>query len=394
MPRRRAQRDAGAYHRPVTVFLIAPQEFKGSLTAAEAAHAIAAGVRDAAPAAEAVLAPMSDGGAGLVDALLAARGGERVTAAAHDPLMRPVAAVWALLRGGTAAVEMAAASGLVLLAAGERDPRVATTYGTGELIRAALERGCGEVIVGVGGSATVDGGAGALRALGARLLDATGEELAPGGAALARLARIDLGGVDRRLASTRLRVASDVTNRLCGPEGAAAVFGPQKGATAADVAALDAALGRFAEVVARDLGIDLLSLAGGGAAGGLAAGLRVLGATVEPGFALVAAAVGLEALAARADLVLTGEGRLDAQTSYGKTAAGVAAMARAHGKRVLAVAGSIAGGDVGAMFDVAVAAAPPGMAIADAMRDAAALVRAAAARVVREAMGQEEHGQV
>ncbi|MDE3097345.1 MAG: glycerate kinase, partial [Chloroflexota bacterium] len=331
----------GAYHRLVTVFLVAPQEFKGSLTAGEAARAIAAGVRDAAPGAETVLAPMSDGGAGLVDALLAARGGERETTAAHDPLMRPVAARWALLPGGTAAVEMAAASGLVLLTDDERDPLVATTYGTGELVRAALDRGCGEIIVGVGGSATVDGGAGALQALGARLLDATGEEVAPGGAALARMARIDLSGVDRRLGSTRLRVASDVTNRLCGPGGAAAVFGPQKGASAADVAALDGALAHFAAVVARELGIDLLSLAGGGAAGGLAAGLRVLGATVEPGFGLVAAAVGLEALVARADIVVTGEGRLDAQTSYGKTASGVAAMARAHGKRVLAVAGSI-----------------------------------------------------
>lgn len=386
-PLRRAQPAAAAYHRLVAVFLVAPQEFKGSLTAAEAARAIAAGVRDALPAAEVVLAPMSDGGAGLVAALLAARGGERVTTAAHDPLMRPVAATWALLPGGTAAVEMAAASGLVLLADDERDPLVATTYGTGELVRAALGRGCGEIIVGVGGSATVDAGAGALQALGARLLDATGAELPPGGAALARLARIDLSGADRRLAATRLRVASDVTNRLCGPEGAAEVFGTQKGASAADVRVLDAALARFAAVVARDVGIDLLSLAGGGAAGGLAAGLRVLGATVEPGFALVAAAVGLEALVARADVVITGEGRLDAQTSYGKTAAGVAAMARAHGRRVAAVAGSIAAGDAQAAFDVAVAAAPPGMPVADAMRDAAPLVRAAAARAVLQVLG-------
>ncbi|MHB8684228.1 MAG: glycerate kinase [Dehalococcoidia bacterium] len=369
------------------VFLIAPQEFKGSLTAVEAARAIAAGVRDAVPGASVVLAPMSDGGAGLVDALLAARGGERITTATHDPLMRPVDAVWALLRGGGAAIEMAAASGLVLLSDDERDPLVATTYGTGELIRAALDRGCGEIIVGVGGSATVDGGAGAVQALGGRLLDGSGAGLPPGGAPLARLERIDLAGVDRRLAGARLRVASDVRNRLCGAEGAAAVFGPQKGASAADIGVLDAALARFAEVVRRQSGIDLLSLEGGGAAGGLAAGLRMLGASVEPGFALVASAVGLDGQVARADIVITGEGRLDAQTSYGKTAAGVAGMARAHGKRAIAVAGSIADGDARAIFDVAVAATPPGMAVADAMRDAAALVRAAAARAVRGVMG-------
>lgn len=368
--------------------VIAPQEFKGSLTAREAAAAMAAGARDADPAADIDLAPMSDGGAGLVDALLSALGGELVETRARDPLLRPVTARWARLTDGTAAIEMAAASGLVLLAAGERNPLVASTAGTGDLIRAALDRGAARIIVGVGGSATVDAGAGAMEALGARLLDAAGAALPPGGAALARLGRIDLRGVDARLRGTPLRVACDVTNPLYGAEGAAAVYGPQKGASPADVAALDAALRRFAEVVRRDTGIDLQSMAGSGAAGGLAAGLVVAcGASIEPGFPIVAAAASLGARIAAADLVLTGEGHLDAQTGYGKTAARVAAMARAHGVRIIAIAGRVdAGLDApGAGFDRAISATPAGMDTATAMRDAASLVRAAAARAVREA---------
>lgn len=373
--------------------VVAPQEFKGSLTAAAAARAIAAGVRAALPDAEIVEAPMSDGGPGLVDAMLAARGGERIETDAHDPLMRPVRAAWAILDGPganagerTAAIEMAAASGLVLLRPDELDPLVATTYGTGDLIRAALDRGCARIIVGVGGSATVDGGAGAMQALGARLLDASGRDLPPGGAALARLHRIDVAGRDPRLMSCRLRVASDVTNPLCGPTGAASVFGPQKGASPDDVLALDAALHHFAEIARRDCGVDLLALSGGGAAGGLAAGLvAVAGATIEPGFAIVADAVGLEAKIAAADVVITGEGRLDAQTAYGKTAGGVATLAHKHGKRVAVVAGSVAPGydpRIGA-FDVAESALQPGMSVEDSMHLGAALVRAAAERVVR-----------
>lgn len=369
----------------MTRVLVAPQEFKGSLTAIEAARAIALGVRDALPDADVVEAPMSDGGPGLVDAMLAAIGGERVEAKVRDPLMRSVRAAWAVLRDGTAVIEMAAASGLVLLSAAERDPLAATTFGTGELIRAALDLGCKEIIVGVGGSATVDGGAGAMQALGARLLDARGDAVAPGGAALAQLDRIDMSGVDPRLAVTRVRVASDVTNTLCGPAGAAAMFGPQKGASPRDVETLEAALRHFAEIVARDCGIDLLSLRGGGAAGGLAAGLAALGATIEPGFALVAEATGLEAKVAAADVVITGEGRLDAQTQYGKTASGVAALARKHGKRVAVIAGSVDAGYAASSgaFDAVENVAPAGMGVEEAMRRAGELVRVAAARVVR-----------
>ncbi len=365
--------------------VVAPQEFKGSLTAAEAADAIAAGVRLALPDAAIDVAPMSDGGAGLVDALLAARGGERIETAVRDPLLRPVTAAWALLADGTVAIEMAAASGLVLVEPSARDATIATTYGTGELIRAALDHGARHLIVGVGGSATVDAGAGAMQALGARLLDEAGRDLPPGGAALARLHRIDLSGRDPRLAEARIHVASDVTNPLHGPEGAAVVYGPQKGASPEDVLVLDAALARFAGVVQRDFGVDVQRVPGSGAAGGLGAGLIVVaGAAITRGFDVVAEAVALERRIGEADVVITGEGRLDAQTPYGKTAAGVAAIARRLGKPVGCVAGSVAADlDAGPLFDAVEAATPPGMTLDEAMRRAAVLVRDASARAVR-----------
>jgi len=364
--------------------VVAPQEFKGSLTATEAARAIAVGLRRALPAATVDEAPVSDGGAGLVDALHTALGGEIRADRVHDPLMRPVDAAWAHLPGDVAAIEMAAASGLALLAPGERDPLVATTFGTGELILRALDRGCRELIVGVGGSATVDAGSGAILALGARLLDRHGRQVPPGGAALATLASIDLAGVDPRLAGARVRVACDVRNRLCGPEGAAVIFGPQKGASPADVDTLDAALGNFAAVVLRDHAIDLNEMDGTGAAGGLGAGLVLAArATVEPGFPLVAAAIGLRDRIAGADAVITGEGRLDSQTAYGKAAGGVAGIARDCGKPVFAIAGSISEGAATA-FDAAIAATPPGTPIEDAMRNAAANLAAAAERLARD----------
>ncbi len=370
--------------------LVAPQEFKGSLTAAEAAEAIAAGVRDALPDAEIEVVPMSDGGAGLVDALLAARGGERVTSRVHDPIMRPVNATWALLADGAAAIEMAAASGLVLLADGDRDPLVATTFGTGELLLAALDRGATRIVVGVGGSATVDGGAGALQAIGVRLLDADGTNLAVGGGPLGRLDRIDLSGRDPRLAHAQIRVACDVRNTLCGPHGAAAIFGPQKGASPDQIPVLEAALRRYADVARRDTGVDVLEIEGAGAAGGLAAGLMIgAGATVEPGFPLVAREVGLEARIAVADLVITGEGRLDAQTAYGKTAAGVAGLARAHGRHVAIIAGGIdsAYDAHGGPFDRIERASPDGMPLDEAVRRARDLVREAATRLARAVAG-------
>jgi glycerate kinase len=291
---------------------------------------------------------------------------------------------------GSAAIEMAAASGLTLLAADELDPLRASTYGTGQLILAALDRGCERIIVGVGGSATVDAGAGAMQALGARLLDAHGVELPPGGGALADLARIDLTGVDARLRNASIVVASDVTNTLCGEQGAARVFGPQKGASPADVGVLDAALARFAEVASRDHGVDLLTVPGSGAAGGLGAGLMLAaGARLEPGFAIVAEATGLDRRIAATDVVITGEGRLDAQTPFGKTAAGVARIARAHGKRVGVIAGTIREDfdRADGLFDAVLAVAPQGMSVEEAMRRAGELLRLASAQMARELAG-------
>jgi glycerate kinase len=363
--------------------LIAPQEFKGSLTAAEASRAIAAGVRRAAPNAEIDEAPMSDGGPGFVDAMLAARGGQRIETPARDPLMRTVTSAWALLDRGVAVIEMAAASGLVLLADDERNPLIATTYGTGELIRAALDRGCAEILLGIGGSATVDAGAGAIQALGARLLDAAGDDLPPGGAALARLSSIDRTHVDPRLSEARVRIAADVTSTLCGPEGAAIMFGPQKGASPEDVRILEAALHRFAEVARDQFGVDLLAMRGGGAAGGIATGLSlVCDATIEPGFALVAEATRLADRIAASEIVITGEGRLDAQTALGKTSSGVARMARERGVRVGMVAGIIDNFDAATSpFDAVEQSSPPGMKVDDAMRRARELVAAAAGRI-------------
>ena len=366
--------------------VVAPQEFKGSLTAIEAARAIATGVRAAIPDADIIEVPMSDGGPGLVDAMLSARGGDRIETDVRDPLMRPVHAAWAILAGddaGTAAIEMAAASGLVLLRPAERNPLIATTFGTGELVRAALDRGCTQIIVGVGGSASVDGGAGAMQALGVRLLDASGTDLSPGGAALAKLDRIDLTTRDPRLMNTRIRVASDVTSTLCGPTGAAEMFGPQKGASPEDVRALEVALQHFAKIVLRDGGVDILPLPGGGAAGGLAAGLAAIGATIEPGFDIVAEATGLEATIAAADVVITGEGRLDAQTAYGKTASRVATLAHKHGKRIAIIAGSVEG-DANAhrdVYDIIDVLQQPGSSVEDAIRDAKEHLVAAAERV-------------
>lgn len=369
--------------------LVCPQEFKGSMTAAEAAAALAAGVRDAVSDADVETLPLSDGGPGLVDAMLAARGGERRTAHVRDPLMRPISAAWGLLPDGVAVIEMAAASGLLLLAKQERDPGIATTYGTGMLIAAALDAGCTTLIIGAGGSATVDGGAGVMQALGARLLDASGADLPAGGAALARLARIDRSGVDPRLAGARIRVATDITATLLGPAGAALMYGPQKGATPALARELESALAHFADIALRDTNVDLRSVPGGGAAGGLGCGLMLIApAMLERGFTIVAEAVGLAQQIEAADVVITGEGRLDAQTGYGKTADGVARMAHAQARRVAIVAGIIdpAFDPRTGAFDDCEQAAPPAMPADDAIRQAPALARSAATRLLRRMM--------
>lgn len=367
--------------------LVAPQEFKGTLTASQAARAIEAGIRRALPEARFDLCPIADGGPGTVDALVDALGGERRIARVHDPLGRPVDALWGLLENGAAAViEMAAASGLSLLRPEELDPRRTTTFGTGELVRAALDAGCTKVIVGVGGSATNDGGAGAASALGVRFLDERGNPLPPGGAGLARLARIDVSGRDPRLDKVDLLVAADVTNPLYGPEGASAVYGPQKGADAATVAELDAALEHLAQVVQSQLGIDLALKPGAGAAGGLAYGLCVFcGGRIAPGFDLIAKAVGLSTRIARADLVVTGEGRLDSQTIHGKGPGELARRAKQRGVRVVIFAGVVdpSFDTETELFDEVIALAQPGAGPPPSADEARSLLEEAAERWAR-----------
>lgn len=365
--------------------LVAPQEFKGSLTARESAEAIAYGLRRALPHAEIDAVPLADGGPGTVEALVEATGGAYHETIVQGPLGRPVSARWGSLgERRTAAIEMAAASGLLLVAPAERDPRRASTHGTGELVRAALDAGYRSVIVGVGGSATNDGGAGAAQALGARLLDREGNEIEPGGAALAGLAAIDVSRLDGRLREAEVTVATDVTNPLCGPHGASLVYAAQKGASDSVARELDAAVEHYAEIVRRELGVDVASVPGAGAAGGLAYGLIVFcGARVRPGFDVVAEAVGLMERLDVADAVVTGEGRLDRQSGFGKTTAGVARLAHAAGKPVVAVVGSVLDEEAGAAFDAVYAVVPDLASEGAPMARAAELVAEASERAGR-----------
>ncbi|MBE3581078.1 MAG: glycerate kinase [Thermoanaerobacteraceae bacterium] len=327
--------------------VIAPDSFKESLEAPEVAAAIAAGVKRVLPAAETIEVPLADGGEGLISTLVAATGGRVEAATVTGPLGEPVRACWGVLGDGrTAVIEMAQASGLPLVPREKRNPLLTTTYGTGELIRHALDAGCRRLIVGIGGSATNDGGAGMAQALGVRLLDQDGEEIPRGAAGLERLHRIDSQSLDPRIREAEIMVACDVDNPLCGPRGASAVYGPQKGATPEMVPRLDAALARLADIMARDLGKEVRNLPGAGAAGGLGAGLvAFLGATLRPGIELVMEAVNLEKILAQgADLVITGEGEINSQTVHGKVPVGVARLAGKYGIPVVALVGSIGEG--------------------------------------------------
>lgn len=330
--------------------ILAPQALKGSLDAEAVGQAMAEGVRTALPDAEIAIIPVADGGEGTVRALVAATDGQLLHIRVTGPLGEPIEAEWGLLGTGTmvsgektAVIEMAAAAGLPLVPQARRNPLVTTTRGVGELLRAALDAGCTRILIGIGGSATNDGGAGMAQALGARLLDADEHELPPGGAALARLARIDVSGMDARLAQTAVRVASDVTNPLTGPEGASAVYGPQKGATPEMVAELDAALAHYAAILMRDLGADVANIPGVGAAGGLGAGLLAFARSeLVPGARLVFEALRFDERISGADLIFTAEGRLDAQTAYGKAVGAVAVAGQRQGIPVVAVAGAVA----------------------------------------------------
>ena len=322
--------------------LVAPNAFKGTMTATEAGAAIARGVREVFPAAEIVEVPVADGGDGTVEALVSARHGEYRTAEVEGPLGDPVQARYALIDSGrTAVVEMASAAGLTLIPPERRDPRRTSTYGFGQLLEAVRRDGVATIIAGIGGSATNDGGAGMAQALGYRLLDEEARDLERGGAALARLWRIDASGFDSGWRQVRVRVACDVTNPLTGPRGASAVYGPQKGADPKAVRELDGALTTLGVVVWRDLGKDVAGLPGAGAAGGLGAGLvAFLNATLEPGAPLVVEATGFDSVVAGADLVITGEGQVDEQTAFGKAPGEVAKRARKAGVPVLLLAGA------------------------------------------------------
>jgi len=322
--------------------VVAPNSFKGTLTATEAAAAIARGVREVFPQAEVVEVPVADGGDGTVQALVSANHGDYRTAEVEGPLGDPVSAQYGLIDSGrTAVVELATASGLTLIAPARRDPRRTSTYGFGQLLEAARRDGAGAIIAGIGGSATNDGGAGMAQALGYRLLDGDGRDIPRGGAALARLQRIEAADFDRHWRSVAVKVACDVTNPLTGPQGASAVYGPQKGADEVAVRELDAALARLAEVIERDLGRRVAHIPGAGAAGGTGAGLvAFLDAELLPGAPLVVDAAGLDAKLLGADLVITGEGRVDGQTAYGKAPGEVAKRAHAGGIPVLLLAGS------------------------------------------------------
>ena len=366
--------------------VIAPDSYKESLSALEVAQAVEAGFRQVFPDADYVLVPVADGGEGTVDAMVAATGGRKETVTVSGPLGEPVEAFYGLTGDGdTAVIEMAAASGLALVPPDRRNPLLTNSRGTGELIRAALDAGARRFILGIGGSATNDGGAGMVQALGVRLLDLEGRELDGSGGDLARLERIDVSALDPRLAECRIEVACDVDNPLTGARGASAVFGPQKGATPEMVQVLDANLARLARIVGRDLGVAVDTVPGAGAAGGMgAAMLAFFGATLKPGIEIVTAAVDLDDHVRDADLVITGEGRIDFQTVHGKTPIGVARVAKRHGKPVIGIAGSL-GAEVGVVhahgIDAVFSVLGKPCTLDEALRDAAANVELTARNV-------------
>jgi glycerate 2-kinase len=368
--------------------VVAPDKFRGSLTAAEAAAALAVGVRAAEPSAVVDEVPMADGGEGTVDALVAATGGSFREARVTGPLGDPVVARFGLLGDGrTAVLEMASAAGLALVPCGCRDPWRTTTRGTGELLLAAVAAGARRVILGIGGSATNDGGAGFAQALGYRLLDRSGHEIGPGGGALAGLDRIDPSAREPRLEGLSVEVACDVDNPLCGPRGASAVYGPQKGAAPELVARLDANLAHFATLIQRDLGRSVADIPGAGAAGGLGGGLVAFASgTLEPGIALVIRAVRLADRLRQADLCLTGEGAIDASSAFGKTAVGVARLARSLGCPTLALAGTLGDGAEAVLdqgIDAVFSLCSGPMTLDEALSRAPTLLQRAAEQAVR-----------
>ncbi|MEN0087388.1 MAG: glycerate kinase [Pseudomonadota bacterium] len=372
---------------PKLKIVIATNAFKGCATASEASKAIEFGVKRACRTAKVITRPVADGGDGLLDVAASALGADLIHAEVTGPLGDATSAAYALTPDGTAIIEMALASGIALLDPDRLDPLKATTRGTGELLLAAIEAGAKRIIVGLGGSATNDGGLGFADALGFQFFDSEGERLAAEPGSLGAIKSIDASNMDPRLATVRIECASDVTNPLCGPEGASAVFGPQKGASTAAVGTLDKGLQNLANTVARDLNIDASNKPGAGAAGGLGFGIMAFaGGTIRSGIDLVMELVGLEAALQGADLCITGEGRIDDQTQFGKAPAGVARLAKQHGVPCIALAGSI-GSDLGALpaegLTASFALADGPMTLDQSMADTERLLERAAEQVVR-----------
>ena len=371
--------------------VIAPDSYKGCLSALEVAKAMERGVLSVFPSAEVRKIPIADGGEGTVAALVTATNGQLRQTEVTDPLGNKIIAHWGVLGDGrTAVIEMAAASGLPLVPKEKRDPRVTTTYGTGELIEAALADGLAKIIIGIGGSATNDGGTGMARALGVRFLDAAGQEVAAGGGSLAEICQIDTTGLDPRLKNTEIVVACDVDNPLCGTRGASAVFGPQKGATPEMVQQLDAGLAKYASCARQATGRDVAEKAGAGAAGGLGAGLMFFTpAQLKPGVEIVLDAVGFSDIVRDADFVITGEGRTDFQTAFGKAPVGVAKVAKTHGAPVFCISGGLGEGadDVLAQgIDAVMSICDRPLSLEECMAAGAQLIEPAAARLSRIVM--------
>lgn len=366
----------------------APDSFKGSLTAREVAEAMEAGINRFDNSVKVVKVPMADGGEGTAQSMVDATGGRIISVTVKGPMGNEVEAFYGILGDGrTAVIEMAAASGLPLVKPEERNPSIATTYGTGELIIHALDMGCRSIIIGVGGSATNDGGAGAAQALGVRFLDDTGNDIGFGGGSLDRLYKIDINNLDSRIKDTRITVACDVDNPLCGTRGASRIFGPQKGADNEMIEKLDRNLSHYADIIENTLGVNIKDFPGAGAAGGLGGGLMAfLGATLKKGVDIVTETVELENKIKDADLVITGEGMMDYQTIYGKTPFGVAKVAEKYGIPVVAICGSIGKGaevlyDNGFTSIFSIIDKP--MSIEEAMENSSELIQNCSERVVR-----------
>ncbi len=368
--------------------LIAPDSFKDCLSSREVAQNIEKGIRRILPEANIKILPVADGGEGTVEAMVYATGGEIIKADVHDPLMRKIKSFFGILGDKkTAVIEMAAASGIELLKENERNPWITTTYGTGELIRHALDRGCSKLVIGIGGSATTDAGVGMAQALGANFFDSKGKQIGYGGGRLHELTEIDLTKLDNRIKKSRILVACDVDNTLYGTQGAAFVYSPQKGADARMVKKLDENLHHFADKIQELLDIDIQNIKGSGAAGGLGAGLMVfLKAQLKPGFEIIKDIVKLEKEIEKSDIVITGEGRIDYQTQFGKTPYGVVQAAEKYNKPVIAIAGSLGEGieelyDKGFGYIVSVTDKP--MDIEYAMKNAGTLIQNATERTFR-----------